>query len=147
MWHGHLTVVKHLRIFGSPCYALIPKQQRNKLEARSRKCIFLGYSNTSKAYRLYNEANKKFIVSRDVIFLEFDKDALSVDKQLAHFDRFHSKKFYHEWDNELPNLEGGILVLDHSLEFQFPSTTSSSYDSLLENEDSFNDSRDSEESI
>jgi transposase InsO family protein len=146
MWHGHLPVVKHLRIFGSTCYALIPEQQRNKLEARSRKCIFLGYSNTSKAYRLYDEANIKFIVSRDVIFLEFDKDALTVDKQLAHLDRFHSKKFYHEWDNELPNLEGGILVLDQSLEFPSTTTTSSSSASPLENEDSLNDNRDSEES-
>jgi transposase InsO family protein len=146
MWHGHLPVVKHLRIFGSTCYALIPEQQRNKLEARSRKCIFLGYSNTSKAYRLYDEENKKFILSRDVIFLEFDKAPLTVDKQLARLDRFHSKKFYHEWDNDLPNLEGGIPVLDQSLEFQFPSTTSSSSDSPLENEDSLNDNRDSEES-
>ena len=57
MWHGHLPVVKHFRIFGSTCYALIPEQQRNKLGARSRKCIFWGYSNTSKAYRLYDEDN------------------------------------------------------------------------------------------
>jgi hypothetical protein len=106
----------------------------------------MGYSNTSKSYRLYDEENRKFIVSRDVIFLEFDKDALTVEKQLAHLDIFHSKKFYYEWDNDLPNLEGGIPVLDQSLEFQFPSTTSSSSNSPLENEDSLNDSRDSEES-
>lgn len=47
MCHFHLRAVKHLRIFGSTSYAFKPKQQRNKLEARSRKCIFLGYSNTS----------------------------------------------------------------------------------------------------
>jgi hypothetical protein len=29
---------------------------------------------TSKAYRLYDEENKKFILSRDVVFLESDKD-------------------------------------------------------------------------
>ena len=52
MWHDHLPAVKHFRIFGSTCYALIPEQKRHKLGARSRKCIFLGYSNTSKAYRL-----------------------------------------------------------------------------------------------
>ena len=40
MWHGHLLIVKHFRIFGSTCYALIPEQQGNKLGARSRKCIF-----------------------------------------------------------------------------------------------------------
>ena len=80
MWHDHLPVVKHFRIFGSTCYALIHEKQRHKLGARSRKCIFLGYSNTSKACRLYDEDNKKFIVSRDVIFLEFGKDALAIHK-------------------------------------------------------------------
>ena len=73
MWHGHIPSVKHLRVFGSTCYALIPKEQINKFGARSRKCIFLGYSNTSKGYRLYDEVNKKFVVSRDVIFLESSK--------------------------------------------------------------------------
>ena len=89
---------------------------RNKLEDRSRKCIFLGYSTTSKAYRLYYEENEKFIPSRDVIFLEFDKDAHNIEKQHSHLDRFQSKRFYHEWDNELPTLEGGIPFLGQSLE-------------------------------
>ena len=78
---------------------------------------FLGYSNTSKAYRLYDEDNMKFIVSRYVIFLEFEKYALTIDKQLAHLDRFHYKNIYHERDNELPNLEGGIPVLSQVWNF------------------------------
>ena len=41
MWHGHITSVKHFRDFGSTCYALIPKEKRNKLGARSQKCIFV----------------------------------------------------------------------------------------------------------
>ena len=57
MWYGHLPRVKHFRVFGCTCYALIPAHLRNKLEARSRKCIFLGYSTISKAYRLYDEEN------------------------------------------------------------------------------------------
>ena len=28
---------------------------------------------------------------------------------------FNKKKFYHEWDNELPTLEGGIPFLGQSL--------------------------------
>ena len=31
MWYSRLAVVKHFRIFGSQCYALIPKHQRNKV--------------------------------------------------------------------------------------------------------------------
>ena len=32
-----------LRIFGCEAYALISKDDRQKLEPRSRKCVFLGY--------------------------------------------------------------------------------------------------------
>eukprot|EP00253_Pinus_taeda_P034171 PITA_34171 len=36
MWYRHVPLVKHLRVFGSTCYALIQKIHRNKLGARSR---------------------------------------------------------------------------------------------------------------
>jgi hypothetical protein len=35
MWYGHIPSVRHLRVFGSTCYALIPKEQRRKLDERS----------------------------------------------------------------------------------------------------------------
>ena len=73
MWYGHIPLVRHLKVFGSTCYALIPKEQRNKLGARSHKCFVLGYSNTSKAHHLYDEVKEKFIISRDVIYLESSK--------------------------------------------------------------------------
>jgi hypothetical protein len=53
MWYGHIPSVRHLRVFGSTYYAFIPKEKRSKLDVRSRKCIFLWYSNTTKVYRLY----------------------------------------------------------------------------------------------
>jgi hypothetical protein len=30
MWYGHIPSVRHLKVFGSTCYALIPKEQRTK---------------------------------------------------------------------------------------------------------------------
>jgi hypothetical protein len=79
MWYGRIPSVRHLKVFSSTCHALIPKEQRNKLGARSGKCIFLGYSNTTKAYHLYDEVNKKFILSRDVIFLDSNKNDNTVE--------------------------------------------------------------------
>ena len=89
---------------------------RNKLGAISRKCIFLGYSNTSKAYCLYDEFNKKFVVSRDVIFLESSKSDNVVKQQLDHLDRFTNAKSFQEFDNQIPHLEGGIPILDQHVE-------------------------------
>jgi hypothetical protein len=35
MWYDHIPSVRHLKVFGSTCYALIPKEHRNKLGERS----------------------------------------------------------------------------------------------------------------
>ena len=125
MWFGHIPSDRHLKVFGSTCYAFIPKEKRNKLGARSGRCIFLGYPDTSKAYRLYDEVNKKFLVSRDVIFLETKKSDKSIERQLDHLEKFSHLNTYYEFDNEIPNLEGGILILDQdqSLEFPFEAPT------------------------
>jgi hypothetical protein len=45
--------VKHLRIFGFSVYIHVPKEKRSKLEPSGKKEIFVGYSETSKAYRIY----------------------------------------------------------------------------------------------
>jgi hypothetical protein len=62
--------VDHLRIFGSPVYIHIPKEKRTKLEPSGKKGIFVGYSETSKAYRIYIPGQKFIEVSRDVTFHE-----------------------------------------------------------------------------
>ncbi|CAL8092091.1 unnamed protein product [Prunus armeniaca] len=41
-YSGRKPGVKHLRVFGSLCYAHVPTQQRQKLDLASTRCIFLG---------------------------------------------------------------------------------------------------------
>ena len=57
----------------------IPSEKRKKLDRRSSKCIFVGYPQGKKGYKLYELSSGKMMVSRDVIFVEnvFDH---SVDK-------------------------------------------------------------------
>jgi hypothetical protein len=69
-WSGTKVNVAHLRTFGCIAYTHIPSELRKKLDDRSEKCIFTRYSETSKAYRLYNPITKKLILSRDVKFRE-----------------------------------------------------------------------------
>ena len=69
-YSGKKPSIAHFRVFGCECYAHVPDQTRTKLEAKSRKCIFLGYSLESKAYRLYDSEEKKVIFSCDVVLLE-----------------------------------------------------------------------------
>ena len=62
--------VIHLRIFGCPVYIHIPKEKRTKLDPLGKKGIFVGYSESSKAYRIYFPGYKKIDVSMDVTFDE-----------------------------------------------------------------------------
>jgi hypothetical protein len=119
MWYEHISSVRHLMVFGSTCYVLIPKEQRRNLNTRIHKCFFLGYSNTTKGYHLYDEINKKFILSRDVIFLESSKKDKIIERQLDHLERFTHVKTCHEFDDDIPHLEGGIPILGQSLESPF----------------------------
>jgi hypothetical protein len=45
--------VGHLRIFGCPVYIHVPKEKRTKMEPSGKKGVFVGYSESSKAYRIY----------------------------------------------------------------------------------------------
>jgi adenylate kinase family enzyme len=115
MWYGHIPLVRHLKVFDSTCYALIPKEKRSNLDARCRKCIFLGYSNTTKGYHIYDEINKKLIISKDMIFLESSKKDKIFEMQLDHLNRFTRVKTYHEFDDEIPHLEEEIPIVSTRL--------------------------------
>jgi transposase InsO family protein len=67
---GKKPNVENLRIFGCPIYSHIPKDKRNKLEPSRMKGIFVGYNDSSKAYRIYIPEQHKIEVSRDVTFNE-----------------------------------------------------------------------------
>ena len=70
VFSGKKPEVSHLRIFGCPVYIHILKEKRAKLDPSGKKGIFVGYSESSKAYRIYFLGFKKIDISRDVTFDE-----------------------------------------------------------------------------
>eukprot|EP00253_Pinus_taeda_P006095 PITA_06095 len=79
-WSGRKQGVTHMKVFGCVAYAHIPDQLRRKLDNKGEKCIFIGYSEESKAYRLYIPSTKKFFVSIDVQFIEEEAWDESIEK-------------------------------------------------------------------
>ncbi|KAM1229407.1 hypothetical protein ACFX2G_040590 [Malus domestica] len=69
-WNGHKPSMDHFRIFGCIAHAHVPDNKRVKLNDKSYKCILLGVSEESKAYRLFDPVSQKIIISRDVVFEE-----------------------------------------------------------------------------
>jgi hypothetical protein len=66
LWSGHKPNVAHLKVIGSIAYRKIPDPKRTKLEDKSKKYVFIGYTEKSKAYKLYDPIEKKLVISRDV---------------------------------------------------------------------------------
>ena len=78
-WTGKDVSYKHLRVFGCRAFVHIPRDERSKLDKKTKQCIFLGYSEDEFGYRLWDPIDRKVIRSRDVVFFE--------DQTIADFDK------------------------------------------------------------
>ena len=70
VFFGKKPEVSDLRIFGCPMYIHIPKEKRKKLGPSGKKGIFVGYSESLKAYKIYFPGYKNIDISKDVTFDE-----------------------------------------------------------------------------
>jgi hypothetical protein len=61
---------EHLRVFGCTCYPNLSATTSHKLDPRSAKCVFLGYSSHHKGYRCLDPLSNRVILSRHVVFDE-----------------------------------------------------------------------------
>jgi hypothetical protein len=66
LWFQKKPHLGHLRIFGCTAYVHVPDCDRKKLDAKSTRCMFIGYCDTTKAYRLWDPAARRIKSSRDV---------------------------------------------------------------------------------
>ena len=69
-WIGKKVNYSFLKTFGCEAFVHINKENRTKLEAKSKKCTFIGYGVNDFGYRFDDNEKHKIIRSRDVIFNE-----------------------------------------------------------------------------
>jgi hypothetical protein len=67
---GKKAEVGHFWIFGCITYSYVPSEKRTKLELMAERGIFVGYSETSKVFRIYLPSLRKIVLRRDVRFEE-----------------------------------------------------------------------------
>ena len=70
VWTGKKPSLSHLKVFGCDAYVHVPKEKRSKLDNKSERCIFIGYKDGLKCYKLWNPETRKVVYSRDVVFRE-----------------------------------------------------------------------------
>ena len=61
--------VSHFRIFGSLAYCHIPSDTYTKLDHIAERGYFVGYSEISKAYRIFISRARRIIIIRDIKFM------------------------------------------------------------------------------
>jgi len=70
IWMDRLPNLRHLRIFGMRAHILNKDPRKKKFDSRSKTGIFIGYSDSVKAYRIWIPNEKRVVVSRDIRVLE-----------------------------------------------------------------------------
>ncbi|KAI3718277.1 hypothetical protein L6452_19141 [Arctium lappa] len=68
--NNRTPTIKYFHIFGCKCFVLNDRESLNKFSAKADEGIFIGYSSTSTAFRVYLKKSKTVIESINVSFDE-----------------------------------------------------------------------------
>ena len=68
IWNNRKPVLSHFKVWGCPAY--VKRMKSDKLDARSDKCLFVGYPKEIMGYYFYNSLEQKVFVLRNAVFLE-----------------------------------------------------------------------------
>jgi hypothetical protein len=63
LWIGKKPSLTHLNVFGCEAYVHVPKENGSKLDKKVEKCIFIGYKDGLKGYKLWKPETKKVFYS------------------------------------------------------------------------------------
>ncbi|XP_022023668.1 uncharacterized protein LOC110923922 [Helianthus annuus] len=122
MLFGFKPSLDHLKVFGCLCYFTI-LDNSDKLEERAEKCVFMGYSNLKKGYKVWSLEQRKFIFSRDVSFHEtvfpfknntHEQISTNLLNQLNFFDNFETSSDTNPNDEEKDVTDSTTVTQQHS---------------------------------
>ena len=106
-WHKSKPDVSNLRIFGSIAFVHISAAERQKLDPKSVKTIFVGYSQTQKAHRFWYPVVRKVRTSRDATFYESYQDD---DFLRSLHDPRLSQPVEGEYDALFPSISAPVIL-------------------------------------
>jgi hypothetical protein len=91
-WTSKKVNYSFFKTFSCEAFVHIDKENRTKIEEKSKKCTFIGYNVNDFGYLLWDYKNHKIIRSRYVIFNEkvMYKDQLQEKKPKKRKNRTHS---------------------------------------------------------
>ncbi|GAA0145718.1 hypothetical protein LIER_36173 [Lithospermum erythrorhizon] len=73
IWRVRKPNVQYFYIFGSICYILVDREQRQKFDVKGDEGIFLEYSRNNKALRVYNKRTQVIMESINIKVIDQDQ--------------------------------------------------------------------------
>jgi len=67
LWISKKPSLSHLRVFCCDAHVHVPKVKITKLDSKSERCVFIGYKNGLKGYKLWNPETRKVVYNQDVV--------------------------------------------------------------------------------
>ena len=84
LWNNRKYKISYLRVFRCKCFILNTNDNLGKFDSKAEKGIFLGYSISSKAYRVFN---KRTLVVEESMYVVFDEsNSLDLRKYICSVD-------------------------------------------------------------
>ena len=109
MFKGRKPNVAHLKIFGCKCFVLNNRKENlGKFDSKADEAIFLGYSLTSKTYRIFNRRTLNMEESMHVVFdeiVDLEENPLESNKTNAGDEEYFKEALDHMYLNENPLTE------------------------------------------
>ena len=94
MWTGKPVDYSNLHIFGSPVYVMYNAQETTKLDPKFRKCLFFGYADGVKGYRLQGMkvlTEKNLLPSLTKVSLPFCEHCITSKQHRLQFNTSNSR--------------------------------------------------------
>jgi hypothetical protein len=66
VWSGKEVSYKNLKVFWCRAFVHVPRDDRSKLDSKTKQCVFLGHPDEQFGYRLWDLVNMKIVRSQDV---------------------------------------------------------------------------------
>ncbi|WVZ01079.1 hypothetical protein V8G54_027148 [Vigna mungo] len=132
VWSGKKASYRNLRVFGCKASVHIPKDERAKLDAKAKDCIYLGSPRDEFGFRLWDPANRKIVRSRDVVFFENQtiQDIKKVEKPTLKLISDQSPIVINNSGGETPQAEPELQLDEMAEEADQPNLTE--VDQLIE---------------
>ena len=126
LWRRKKPIVKYFKIFGSDCYILHDRENLEMFDEKSDNGYFLGYSTTSRAYKVYNLRTKTIMESSNVVISDelcpesHSEDTPSVQEKTMEVEDSLPKEYVRKHSDEELQLLNDIVSELSVLELSTP---------------------------